>query len=126
MMALDDKEDRDYTRHFHPSWRWGSIHELYEPLMTCFLVNDLKPTNDCIPSKSVVKKGWGHVRRMQSDMQINASFQPTKDEYIDEDKNLVRVYSIEDDVDLVAPMTLPAIVGRQQNNRVGQTRGCGT
>lgn len=51
---------------------------------------------------------------MQSEMWIVGNRKPTKDEYLDDDGNLVRVHAIDDEAHLVAPMVPPALASQTQ------------
>lgn len=126
IMAWDDHEGRDYGVHFHPCWRYESMRRLYEPKFSCFLTSDLQSSANFFPPKAIVKKGQQRIVRMQSGMRFTHTREPTKDEYLDSDGNLFRVYAIEDEAHLVTPMTPPAIVGRAPNSNTsieGNGRG---
>lgn len=124
--GLGEREGRDYTTHFHPCWRWANMQKLYEPKLPCFLANDLEGRDNCILPKATLKKGRHRVVQMQSGMRIVGNQDATKDEYLDGDGNLFRVYAIEDEPHLVAPMIPPALAGQSHNSsREAEAQGRG-
>lgn len=73
------------------------------------------------------KKGHHQVVWMQSGMQFTRPAQPSEDEYIDKEGNLMWQYDIEDKAHLVMPMVAVQVVGRTQSTcREGQHEGRGT
>lgn len=63
---------------------------------------------------------------MQSGMQFTRPIEPSEDEYIDEEGNLVHLYAIEDEPHLMTPMVAVEVVGRTPNRRrEGQGEGRG-
>lgn len=57
IMAWDDREGRDYTKHFHPCWRWVIMQKLYKLKIPYFLANDLVAIYECFLLEAIVKEG---------------------------------------------------------------------
>lgn len=100
MIAWDNRDGRDYTRHFHPCWRVQSLRRLYSERLPCYLTNDLEPITACHAPEAAVKRGRHRVVRIQSGTRIRNQ-ERAEDEFEDEEGYLFRRYPIEDNPQLV-------------------------
>lgn len=60
IMAWDDRDGKDFMRHFVPCWLTLSLIKLYESKFPIFLSNNLELIDACFPPE-VVKKGRHQV-----------------------------------------------------------------
>lgn len=97
IMAWDDKEGRDFTKHFHDCWKFSSLRKLYAPRLPCFLINDLEPQNNCFPPQEAVTKGRHRLVCIESGNRGIKNQQLAEDEFVDDAGNLFLRYPIQDD-----------------------------
>lgn len=97
VMAWDDRDGRDFMRHFHPCWLTSSIVTLYAPRMPVFLSNDLQGTVDCCPPEFAVRKGRHRVVRMERGTRSGRRLPLAEDKFEDEDGNCFCTYPLQDD-----------------------------
>ncbi|CAM6122465.1 unnamed protein product [Calypogeia fissa] len=105
IMAWDDQDGWDFTRHFHKCWRTESLRGLYASKVPCFLSTDLEVTTECSPPEAAVRKGRHRVVRITSGNARNRNRPPAEGELVDTFGNLFRQYPIEDEQHLSEPMT---------------------
>ncbi|CAM6111136.1 unnamed protein product [Calypogeia fissa] len=107
VMAWDNHQGRDYTRHFHICWKIESLQAMYQGRLPPFLSEDLEMSLRCMPPPIANKKGRRCIVRIPSGGGSVQNQQVGEDEFVDADGHLYRWYPIEDNSSLQDPMPRP-------------------